>query len=487
MKSIIIIGAGMGGLASGIFGQMAGFDTTIYEAGEKPGGQCASWTRKGYVFDACVHDFGVGAPGGKFNEFWRELGVIPFENLPLREAISAVFPDGTSFRDYYDIQKLEAHMKGISPEDSAVIDSYINGIKRFIGNDFTRLFIGQLRERLFLLPSFVSLSKYFRRSLDDFGKRFEHPALRRVFPLLHHSVPGVPLFLHLAKHADAIGGGLGWPKGGSLTISRKMSARYKSLGGTIFCRQKAVKILVENNRARGVKLEDGSEIKSDFVISNADGRKTILELLSGRYVNRRILNYCKTDDDEPCPFSIIVFLGVKRDLSSYPSNTLVFLEEPAEIAGIICDHLDLQMYGFDESMAPAGKGVIKVELFSKPSYFSIFYGDKQAYRNEKRRITDRVISLLDRQYPGLQNDLEVSEVVTLKSWERYMGGTNGYNNFPNKKFNPAEELFGYNRTRTLPGLKNFYFCGQWTTSAGALFMNALSGKKAIEKIIKANK
>ena len=50
-KSIIIIGAGMGGLASGIFGQLNDYRTQIFEMHTIPGGQCTSWVRKGYTFD----------------------------------------------------------------------------------------------------------------------------------------------------------------------------------------------------------------------------------------------------------------------------------------------------------------------------------------------------------------------------------------------------------------------------------------------------
>ncbi|CAG0966401.1 4,4'-diapophytoene desaturase (4,4'-diapolycopene-forming) [Methanosarcinales archaeon] len=70
-KSIIIIGAGMGGLASGIFGQLNGYRTQIFEMHSIPGGQCTSWKRKGYTFDVCIHHlFGCG-PGTKINGLWK--------------------------------------------------------------------------------------------------------------------------------------------------------------------------------------------------------------------------------------------------------------------------------------------------------------------------------------------------------------------------------------------------------------------------------
>ncbi len=76
------------------------------------------------------------------------------------------------------------------------------------------------------------------------------------------------------------------------------------------------------------------------------------------------------------------------------------------------------------------------------------------------------------------------DVATLISWENFMGGTNGFNNFPVKKANFTASLLSRKLENTLPGLANFYMVGAWTTSLGATFMNALSGKKAIQTICK---
>ncbi len=87
----------------------------------------------------------------------------------------------------------------------------------------------------------------------------------------------------------------------------------------------------------------------------------------------------------------------------------------------------MQIFGFDSSMAPAGKGVIKVELSCKPSYFSNLSSNKTAYNAEKDKLAEQVITLLDNQFPGLRDDIEVVDVATLTTWERYMGGTQGWN------------------------------------------------------------
>jgi phytoene dehydrogenase-like protein len=71
--SIIIIGAGMGGLAAGIYGRMNGFKTQIFEMHTLPGGQCTSWKREGFTFDACIHHLFGCSPSSKIYGLWHEL------------------------------------------------------------------------------------------------------------------------------------------------------------------------------------------------------------------------------------------------------------------------------------------------------------------------------------------------------------------------------------------------------------------------------
>lgn len=491
MNSIIIIGSGMGGLATGIYGQYNGFNTTIFEAHSLPGGQCTSWKRKGYVFDACLHNLNGFKPHTKVNSFWQELGAMPCEMVKRNEFVSAILPDGTYFHNYLDPEKLETHLKQMSPDDAIVIDEYINGIKSFLKEIdwFGISNFGSFREKLSVIPFLLPKLKYFKYTLGSFAPKYKHPFLRKAFPLIRHSVPDIPLFAYLAEHSSCVDGDTGWPKGGGLALSKNMATRYKELGGTIHYRKKVVKILTENNRACGVELEDGTRYKADFIVSNADGRKTILEMLDGQYINKKVAKYCEPyPDDNEVSFSVFVCLGVKRDLSSYPSSLIMFLNQPELIGGHKCDHLNMQMYGFDTSMAPVGKGVIKVELFGKPSYFSKLHNDKAAYKAEKNKIAEQVITLLENQFPGIRDDIEVVDVSTLHTWERFMGGTQGHNNFPRKYKeltdirNVLDFIFGLNKMFTLPGLNNFYFAGQWVTSIGSLFSNALTGKTVVQKI-----
>ena len=134
-KSIIIIGAGMGGLSAGCYGQMNGYNTQIFEMHTLPGGQCASWKRKGYTFDACIHHLFGCSPGSKIYQLWHELGAMPREMVRPAECTSVLSPDGKLFMDYYDLDRLEDHLHRLSPVDSKPIKEYIDAIKSFAKSD----------------------------------------------------------------------------------------------------------------------------------------------------------------------------------------------------------------------------------------------------------------------------------------------------------------------------------------------------------------
>jgi phytoene dehydrogenase-like protein len=484
-ESIIIIGAGMGGLAAGIYGRLNGFQTRIYESHSLAGGQCTSWKRQGFTFDACLHHLFGCSPGSKIYGLWRELGAMPREMVKPAECASVLSPDGRLFRDYYDLDMLESHLNNLAPADGRVIRDYIEGIRAFARDDaFGELMLGSPGARYKALASLLPRLKWITPTMEKFGRRFSDPFLRKAFPLLVYSNSKLPLFIHLLRHAYAVYDALQWPVGGALRFALSIEKRYKSLGGEVEYNSRVERILVENGRAVGVRLADGREHRADVVISNADGRKTIMDLLEGKFVNRQIRKQCAEPPDET-NWSAHVFLGVRRDLAAEPSALVMLLDEPVTIAGHTCDSLEMQIYGFDKTMAPAGKGVIKVELVSKYSHWKALAADRPKYEEEKERTATQVIDILERRFTGIKEQVEAVDVPTQLTWERYMGGTHGFANFPNKKASIWSGLRGVGGDMTLPGLGGFYFVGVWASLAGSLFGNALSGRRAIQAICRS--
>lgn len=486
-KSIIIIGAGMGGMAAGIYGQMNGYETQIFEMHIKPGGQCTSWKRKGYTFDPCIHHFFGCKPGSSVYQMWNELGALPRELVNIEECTAVASPDEKMFVDYYDLEKLKNTLLKLSPADSKMIEQYIGAIKTFANDKIDdAISSGSLWKMIPIFFSRPSIRKWIKMNMRTFAELFSDPFLRNAFAQLVYSNPDGPLFFHFMRHVGGMNGDIQWPVGGAGEFVKSIERRYLALGGKVHYRSSVEKILVENDKAVGIKLADGSEHRADIIISNADGRKTIFNLLDGKYINETVRGYCTPLSDET-PFAVNICLGINRDLSGEPSSLVLLLDQPVTIANRKYDNIEAQLYGFDKSMAPTGKGTIKVELPASYAYWKQLYGDdRERYKKEKRKAAEQVIEILESHFRGIKNQVEVIDVYTLMTWERYMGGTQGWFNLPNRKldFSMKENLSDKKFKTMLPGLSDFYFVGIWATAMGSLVHNANSGKTIIRCICK---
>jgi phytoene dehydrogenase-like protein len=398
------------------------------------------------------------------------------------EYVSVLSPEGKFFHDYYDLERLDQHLSEISPVDSRVIKQYIDSIRWCTKQDlFGEAMFGTTWGLIKMAPAMISSLRRFKPTMQKFAERFSDPFLKRAFPLLVYSIPSLPFFLHVAMLAYGYKESIQWPVGGAQEFAKSIEKRYRELGGEVHYRHKVEKILVEDDRAVGVRLADGTEHRADIVISNADGRKTIMNMLEGKYANERIRGYCAEPPDET-DFAVHVFLGVNRDLSHEPSALIMLLDKPVTIANHENKSLEMQIYGFDKTMAPEGKGVIKVELVSTYSYWKELYADRKKYDEEKQKVAEQVIDVLEQHFKGIKSQIEVIDVPTLMTWERFMGGTHGFANFPTKKISILGSILGKGQETMLPGLGDFHLVGSWVTSAGALPANALSGRKVIKEI-----
>ena len=254
----------------------------------------------------------------------------------------------------------------------------------------------------------------------------------------------------------------GWPVGGSLAFSRAIERRYLDLGGEIHYKSRVEKILVENNRAVGVRLADSTEHRADIIISAADGHATIFDMLEGKYVNDRVRSYY-SDAPESQPFALHVFLGVAREFAHEPHSIALLLEQPVTIADKVRERLDVELFNFDPSLAPAGKSVVKVVFDSSYAFWKDLYEQHERYQAEKSRVAEIVIGLLEKRFPGIREQVEVIDVTTPVTVERYTDNWHGFQAWPPKR--NAMAVMRKGLSRTLPGLENFYMAGQW---AGAM-------------------
>ena len=489
-KSIIIIGAGIAGLAAGCYGQMNGYRTQIFELHNQPGGLCTAWDRKGYTFDGCIHYLFGTAPGQAFHHVWEELGALPAcAVINHAELMRIVGADGRTLIVYCDPDQLEAHMKALSPIDARLIEDFVDGIRQLM--DFDLAMLQEKPRALFdlndwrefglkVLPFALPLAKWGRISAQEFARRFRDPFLQQAVVQMF-GWPEIPVMAGLSLLAYMHKQNAGFPVGGSLEFARAIERRYLELGGEIHYKANVERILVEADRAVGVRLYDDTEYRADYVISAADGRDTIFDMLGGKFVNRAIQQ--TYDGRLPIHAQIQVSLGVARDLSNEPHWTTYLLDKPVIIAGEERTALGVKHYCFDPSLAPPGKSVVIVALKSNYGYWARIYGHK-LYDTEQNQVAELVIAQLEQRYPGIRQQIEVVDVTTPVSYERFtgnwLGSTCGW-----LLTNDTMTMMVQGMDKTLPGLHNFYLCGQWVEPGGSVPIVAMSGRNAIQLICHA--
>jgi phytoene dehydrogenase-like protein len=145
--------------------------------------------------------------------------------------------------------------------------------------------------------------------------------------------------------------------------------------------------------------------------------------------------------------------------------------------------LYVEPFGFDPSLAPPGKAALKVVMATSFAYWEQLRRTPERYREQKHRIAESVIALLERRFPGLRQDIEVVDVATPMTTLHFTGNGHGYR-APITAM--ARALFtGRRLSQTLPGLGNFYMVGQWAGVAGVPIVAAM-GRDVVRAICRAD-
>jgi phytoene dehydrogenase-like protein len=491
-KSVIIIGAGIAGLAAGCYAQMNGYRSQIFELHDLPGGLCTAWDRKGYTFDGCIHYLFGSAPAQPFNQVWQELGAI--QDRPMinhEEFMRVVDSSGRTLIVYCDPDRLETHMKELSPADEDLIEDLAEGVRQFMKFDMASMqekpkpLMGPSDWREFglkMMPFALPLARWGMVSAADFARRFKDPFLRRAFPHVF-AWPEIPMMAGISLLAYMQTGNAGFPQGGSLEFARAVERRYLDLGGQIHYKAQVEKILVEGDRAVGVRLYNDDIHYADAIISAADGHATLFHMLDGKFANRKIKG--RYDGRLPIHAQMQVSLGVDRDLSAEPHWVTYLLDEPVVLAGEKKETIGVKHYCFDPTLAPMGKSAVIVMFPSDYNYWQRIYGRK-LYDTEQIQVCETIIDFLETRYPGIRSQIEVKDVATPVSYERYTGNWHGSScGWLLTKETMMMMIQGIEKT--LPGLRNFYMAGQWVEPGGSVPIVAMSGRNAIQMLCNEDK
>jgi phytoene dehydrogenase-like protein len=471
--SLVIIGAGMAGLSAGIFARMNGFQTEIIEMHGIPGGMCTAWKRKGYTFDLCIQCLSGSKPGTALNRLYGAIGLLDKKTFVSSEYWKHVRDsEGNELTLYNTPDRLEEELLRFSPEDAPFIRTFCRDIGKLqsLETPVERSILDTIR----LLPLMKVMNRY-RQPPEASLAKIKNPLLRRLL-IAGLDWDGQSASFPMMGLAWQGSGNGGYPLGGSAPLAQSLEKRFLDLGGSIRYGARVKTIVVEDGRACGVTLSDDSTLPADGVISCADGRTTIFEMLDGKYCSDRIGDMYR--DLTPFPPLLFFSLGIGADLSDLPDVLTYVPEHPVEIGG--AEHAYFNFYNFakDPGLYPPGKGVITVWVPVSWEHWEQFPYQGEAYRREKERAGERIVELFGSLYPHLAGSVEVCDVASPMTFSRYTGVWKG----AYEGWLVTPDAFFVSLPNTLPGLSRFAMAGQWVVTGGGISGAVISARRAVQQI-----
>lgn len=465
----VIIGAGFGGLSLGIRLQSMGFDTTIVEALDKPGGRAYVREDSGYTFD--MGPTVITVPHFIEELFSLERGVhnldepdfpaeILGDDVRVTEGVSGgpntsryctirpilpfyriYFDDGTYFDYDGDPVHTREQIKRIEPDDLDGYERFHRDAEAIFRRGFLELgytCFTDVASMLKVTPDLFRLDAV--RNLFRFAsKYFKSDKLRQVFSFETLLVGGNPLrvpAIYAMIHFVEKTWGIHYVMGGTGALVQGFARKFEELGGKLLLNAPVDQILVDDGmggrpgrfgakHAAGVRLQDGTEIKADLVASNADYGHTYSKLIPAEF---RTWNPDLRIKATKWSMSLVVIYFGFRDDPDQPldlrHHNIILGPRYEELLTDIFDRMvladDFSQYLHvptltDPSMAPEGHHAAYT-LIPVPHQ-----GSGLNWEIEGPKLVDKVLTMLDEEgyIPGLRDRITVKSFID----PRYFEGT----------------------------------------------------------------
>lgn len=488
MKKIIIIGAGLGGLSAAIRLAKSGFAVTVLEKNESIGGKVNFLEAKGYKFDTGaslltmrhVLDDLFAFAGRRTEDYLKVVACEPICRYR--------WTDGAQFDASADLQKTAAEIAKIEPNAAANFQKFLNDSRRkyeiaaktFLAhslNDLPRLLRPEYLKDLMAISSLKTLDAHNR-------KYFQSAKLRQLFnrfATYNGSSPyQTPATFALVPYVE-FGLGAWYVKGGMYQIPKALEKLAGELSVRIKTNHAVEKILFENKKAVGVRLQNGETLKSDFVITNADAIETYRNLIDKE--NRKNFTDEKLNKIEPSCSGFVLLLGVKKQFPQLAHHNIFFSDDyRAEFDRIFRDlrpAMNPTVYvcassRTDATQAPADCENLFV-LINAP-----YTSEKTDWRREAKSYRDLIVKKLeDFGLMDLEKSIEFEQIITPEDFQKKYAANRGsiYGVSSNGIFSAF--LRPPNQSKDA---ENLYFVGGATHPGGGIPLVLLSGKMASELI-----
>jgi all-trans-retinol 13,14-reductase len=481
----IIIGSGVGGLATAICLARAGQKVLVLEQHYVPGGWSHSFTLKGQRFSPGVHYVGLIDEGQSVNELYRGLGIandMVFFRMNKNGYERGIIGDET-FNFPSGVENLIKVLVDRFPKEEKNIKEYLTLVQR-------------VSRELQLIPKlkgfWQNITVPFRTK--HFGKfslfplkrvigwHIKDPILKAVLNLQcgdHGLSPKRACFpVHCSVMSHYLGGGF-YPMGGGGGIVKAMTNGIKRNGGEIRLKQDVEKIIIENKKAIGVQLKSGQIILSKNVVSNADPSITYLNLIGKSHLSKGLVK--KLEKTKYSVTSLILFLTLDIDVTQFgiDSGNIWMMKDENDDANFE-DLMHNEITGGDSFPAVfISCTTIKdpvsfngryhnFEVVTYVNYDSLsdFNGLEDHHNEEyiifKEKVINKLMNNIEKVIPGAKQNCVQVELGTPKTNEFYVNSTRGNVYGTEKTLNQVGPFSFKNKSE----IENLVLCGASTLSHG---------------------
>ncbi len=424
---IVIVGAGPGGLTAGMLLSSRGYNVTIYEKNQLPGGRNGPLSLGEYTFDTGPTFLIMKS---LLDEIFQIAGKRPDDYLKFTKIdplYQLVFPDGKKFSPPAEEGPLGEVMDRIWPGSSEGLKKYVKAETRKmerVAPLLSRPFLGfrdLLRKDFFRsIPVlnlhrnlFRELFRYFRR--EDLVYSFAFQA--KYIGMSPWKAPSLFSILSWLEHSE----GLYHVEGGLNRISFAMADIIREHGGIVETGKTVSAVDEKNGRASGVILADGTSVRADHVILNADFAYGASNLIPRKLLKRwhpeklkRKLFSCST---------FLIYLGLDCLYTDLPHHNIVFSRDYRRYVEEITETLimpeDPSFYVhnpslIDPSLAPPGNSSLYL-LVPVPNNRSHIDWKKEAvpFRNRILALAEEKLGL-----QGLESHIREEKILSPEDWEK---------------------------------------------------------------------
>lgn len=322
-QTALIIGAGLGGIATAAHLARNGYEVTVLEKNAAPGGRCSQLIRDGHRFDTGPTLFLIP---DMFAETYTALGERMEDHLDLRRIDPTYqfhFDNGSKLALTADMKTLQSQLEAIEPGSFAGLlrymaeghQHYSQAVPHLAGRNFYNLLDYLSPQNLGLLLKLKGLIKHY----DNIGNYFRHPHLKAAFTFqdmyLGLSPYDAPATYSLLQYTEMVDG-VWYPKGGMYRVVESLVSIAQAHGTRFKYNTPVEKIEVMDSRASGVLLQDGSHLDADVIVANADLPYVYRHLLPDKAMVKRLERLKYT-----CS-AVMFYWGVDKVYSQFDTHNL---------------------------------------------------------------------------------------------------------------------------------------------------------------------